>query len=401
MFGADANWSTANGGAYQQVQVCPGADIEASVWIYTRQIGGQDYDVNARIGIDPTGGTDPNSTDIIWSSWYNSPDAWSQIGLIGGESVRAVGDTATLFIEHWHRWAISFNLTLFDEAEFVATGGSGALPKITLDPATLDPETTEGSSPPSGTFTVQNTGGGTLDYTIGVDQSWLRVEPASGSSTGEQDTVVVTYMTDHLAPGAYDAAIIVSDPGSSNTSQSVRIMLVVHESGVCTSQALVNGGFEEGLTGWIIYGDTDGLLDTRRDSVDAHGGTKMFGSSANWSVQTGGAYQRIRICTGAKVEASMWLYTRQIGGQDYDVNARIGIDPTGGTDPGSSSIVWSSWSNSPNRWSQLGILGNEAVGAVGDTITVFIAHWHRWPLQFNFTVMDDIDVIVSSGNQLR
>jgi hypothetical protein len=120
MLGGDANWGTANGGAYQRVPVCPGAKVGASMWILTRQIGAQDYDVNGRIGIDPTGGTDPGSGDVVWSTWHNSPEAWSAVGL---PEVTAAGDAITVFIEHWHRWPVQFNFTAFDDVVVTATGG--------------------------------------------------------------------------------------------------------------------------------------------------------------------------------------------------------------------------------------------------------------------------------------
>ena len=41
------------------------------------------------------------------------------------------------------------------------------------------------SNPPDQTFSVRNTGGGTLDWTITESCSWLTLNPNSGSSTGE------------------------------------------------------------------------------------------------------------------------------------------------------------------------------------------------------------------------
>ena len=86
------------------------------------------------------------------------------------------------------------------------------------------------------TFTVTNMGVGTLDYAVNVnlgpgDPQWLNVDPLSGSSTGEADTITVSYAVGTLPVGTYSAAIDVSDNGSSppasNSPQTVTVTLVV------------------------------------------------------------------------------------------------------------------------------------------------------------------------------
>ncbi len=58
------------GGIYQQIpNVVPGASYWANVvWLVYHPAGALDGTVGRRIGIDPTGGTDPSSPAIIWSS---------------------------------------------------------------------------------------------------------------------------------------------------------------------------------------------------------------------------------------------------------------------------------------------------------------------------------------------
>jgi hypothetical protein len=393
MFGAAAGWETKNGGAYQRVSVCEGAQVDASASIYTAQVGGGDWDVSCRIGIDPTGGTDPGSTDILWTEWADSAGGWSRIGLTGDEAVIAEGDAVTLFIEHRHKWALRFNLTLFDNIFFDATS-VGEAPAIDLSPTSFVHEIEEGGHLEPDTFVVTNVGGGTLDYTAGVDADWMSVSPSQGSSTGEQDTITLSYSTAHLAPGTYEGKVTVSDPNAGNDPQTVRVTMKILPAVGCTNGSLVNGGFEGALSSWVTFGTTDGRMPYIH-GVNPHGGSWMFGGDANWGTANGGAYQHVQVCPGAVVEASVWILTRQIGAQNYDVNGRIGIDPTGGTDPGSRDIVWSSWYNSPEAWSPIGLTGLEAAG---DTITVFIEHWHRWPVQFNFTAFDDVVVTATGGS---
>jgi hypothetical protein len=396
MFGAGAGWETKNGGAYQRVSVCDGAAVEAAASIYTAQVGGGDWDVSCRIGIDPAGGTDPASANIIWTNWTDSAGAWSRIGLTGDDAVIAEGDAVTLFIEHRHKWALRFNLTLIDNLHFDAVSVSEP-PAIGLSPTSFVHEVDEGGNLAADTFIVENVGGGTLDYTISVDADWMSVAPVRGTSTGEQDTITLSYSTSHLAPRTYEGVVTITDPNATNDPKTVHVTLNVLPPATCTNGSLVNGGFESALSSWVTYGTTDGRLQFIHN-VNPRGGVWMFGGDANWSTANGGAYQRVQVCPGADIEASAWLLTRQIGAQDYDVNGRIGIDPTGGTDPGSPHIVWSTWTSSPEAWSQIGLGGDGSVEAARDTITVFIEHWHRWPVQFNFTAFDDVVFKATGGS---
>jgi uncharacterized membrane protein len=83
-----------------------------------------------------------------------------------------------------------------------------------------------GQSPASQTFTVANTGAGTLSYSISENQSWLSVSPATGTSTGELDTVTVSYATGGLSAGTYGATITVSG-GAGVASQSIAVSLTI------------------------------------------------------------------------------------------------------------------------------------------------------------------------------
>ena len=229
MFGAGIGSSTQNGGGYQQVTVCDGADLQVTTYIYTKQSGGANWDVNCRIGIDPTGGTNPSSGNITWTGWNNSQNAWSQIGLTGGNSVTASGTTATIFLEHEHKWALSTNVTLFDDVVLTATGGGGggSSPTISLSLSTLSPSVQQGGNPNNATFTVSNSGTGTLSYSVSDNVSWLSVSPTSGTSTGEADTITVTYATSGLSPNTYNGTITVSDPNSTNNPQTIAVTLTV------------------------------------------------------------------------------------------------------------------------------------------------------------------------------
>src|SRR5207244_10066646 len=69
---------------------------------------------------------------------------------------------------------------------------------------------TQGQNAASQSFDVWDAGGGTLSYSISDDAAWLSVNPASGTSSGERDTIQVLYTTSDLSAGTYNATITVT-----------------------------------------------------------------------------------------------------------------------------------------------------------------------------------------------
>lgn len=122
------------GGMYQIITgLTPGQFYEVSAWIWTRCESGSgqttagNLDAACRVGIDPTAGTYVGgwngevwveNGNITWSPWTQSDNSllpeggpWKQIRC----AVRAIGTTATLYIQQQHRWAYAWNLTAFDD----------------------------------------------------------------------------------------------------------------------------------------------------------------------------------------------------------------------------------------------------------------------------------------------
>jgi len=83
-------------------------------------------------------------------------------------------------------------------------------------------------SPAADSFTVWNAGEGTLEYTI-TDNGcyWLDVNPLSGTSTGEADTMTIAYATAGLGPGGYDCTITISAPGADPPEATIALHVTV------------------------------------------------------------------------------------------------------------------------------------------------------------------------------
>jgi hypothetical protein len=82
-----------------------------------------------------------------------------------------------------------------------------------------------GTNPSSQTLRIKNSGKGTLSYTITPDEAWLSVEPASGTSNGEEKTHTVDVNTAGIGEGSYEGLITIADPKATNNPQTVKVTL--------------------------------------------------------------------------------------------------------------------------------------------------------------------------------
>ena len=100
-------------------------------------------------------------------------------------------------------------------------------PTISHSPSSFLRTITIGDSLPKDTFTVQNIGGFPLEYTIVESVPWLSVDPASGTSTGETDTITITYDLSSVGLGPHQGVIEIVDADATNSPQNVVVVLTV------------------------------------------------------------------------------------------------------------------------------------------------------------------------------
>jgi LysM repeat protein len=145
-------------GIYQQVSgITPGSVVQFSIylqaWSTNENIGPSQntQNMNLRIGIDPTGGTNAFAPSVIWGAPGNSFDAWTLFTL----QATAQGSSVTVFTRSTPYWAVQHNDVYMDDASLVVvgadSGGVSAPPAATQPPASNPPP----SSGPGGTYTVQ------------------------------------------------------------------------------------------------------------------------------------------------------------------------------------------------------------------------------------------------------
>jgi len=126
-------------GLYQRVGgITPGAPLRFTIYIQAWQCDKIDAcgkngilsdapaEMHLRVGIDPYGGTNPFSSNIIWSPEKEAFDRWVEFAV----EAKAQGDTVTVFTHSradWD-WARTSNDVYLDDASLVVVGPGQAQP---------------------------------------------------------------------------------------------------------------------------------------------------------------------------------------------------------------------------------------------------------------------------------
>jgi len=131
------SYNTHRGGVYQRVQVTVGALVSATVRASVWSASGDDpafsggpqgngkYQV--RVGIDPKGGTDPNSPDVIWGDGVFPYDVWMEVF---SPQVQCNTGHFTLFIEGNCVYPVKNNNCYIDSASLKVIPGGNEPPPV-------------------------------------------------------------------------------------------------------------------------------------------------------------------------------------------------------------------------------------------------------------------------------
>jgi hypothetical protein len=104
-----------------------------------------------------------------------------------------------------------------------------------------------GELPGDQTFTISNTGGGTLYWTVTADADWLGCSPDSGANSS---VITVTADPTGLEPGVYTGTLTVTAPNASNTPQVVNACLSIKTAG---ADELPMGSFDTPIDGSTVF----------------------------------------------------------------------------------------------------------------------------------------------------
>lgn len=101
-------------------------------------------------------------------------------------------------------------------------------PAISRNPSSFSHTIAAGDSLANDTFTVSNSGGGTLSYTITDNAGWLSVSPAGGSSSGASNTHTISYDDVASLPvGQHTGTINITSTNADNSPQTIGVTINV------------------------------------------------------------------------------------------------------------------------------------------------------------------------------
>ncbi|MFH1927511.1 MAG: hypothetical protein ABIK79_04980 [Chloroflexota bacterium] len=130
--------ATHTAGFYQQASVPAQSWVTFSIWVqvWSNRIDDPwestlpgDYVVS--VGIDPTGGADWSSEDIVWSNPVLHYDEFVQLSV----TTQAISDTVTVFTRGAPIWAVKHNDSYWDDACLVVSGTPTPSPTCTMTPS--------------------------------------------------------------------------------------------------------------------------------------------------------------------------------------------------------------------------------------------------------------------------
>jgi hypothetical protein len=120
-------------GIYQRVSGVPvGKTLVFEAWVQAFSSGTDNFDQSngryrMRIGIDPYGGVDPESTDIVWSDGGNAIQPYDRYVFLEVETP-ARSDRVTVFVWGQAEWALKHNDAYCDDARLYVVDDDGGTP---------------------------------------------------------------------------------------------------------------------------------------------------------------------------------------------------------------------------------------------------------------------------------
>jgi len=145
-------YATHNAGILQQVKVTNGSRLTFSVWVQAWSSQNPDPgtvvdpgNYRVYIGLDPTGGTDWSSPNVVWSEPRMEYNTWMRLEV----KATAKADTITVFLRGQPEFRNQFNDSYWDDACLTVvrpTPKATSTPKATATP-TITPTPTETPTP--------------------------------------------------------------------------------------------------------------------------------------------------------------------------------------------------------------------------------------------------------------
>ncbi len=224
------------------VTAAPAIGTSPTNFSFTATQGGSNP-ANQTLSISNTGGG-----TLTWSASENAP--WLTIGPASGTGNGAVTlsvATGTLATGS-HSGTVTMSASGATPVTVPVTFTVTAVPNITLNPASLSYTATQGAANPANKTISLTSTGGSLNWTVNDNASWLTVSPGSGSNNS---TLTTSVNTAGLAAGSHTGTITVSAAGF--PSKTVAVTLTVSAPTTSSAALAWNANAESDLAGYKIY----------------------------------------------------------------------------------------------------------------------------------------------------
>ncbi len=256
---------------YQQVGVAPGTEVEGGASAYMENNGGG----LMRVGIDPTGGTNPYNPAVIWSEWSHTRYQWTQMSV----RTRVQGGAATLFLFATQDVPSNPNGVYWDAAFLNGTAGQipappsaeQAPPSISQEYLTANVQLRVRSGPGvsfdqigsitrGSSHTIKGESGGwyLIDFTGGtgyVSGDFVTISQGSAPAPGSQPTISLQFTVD------YALRLRSAPTTNSDTLARIPYTTIVEAIGRTTDNNWLLVRYA-GQTGWVAsqYGRLNGNI---------------------------------------------------------------------------------------------------------------------------------------------
>ena len=160
-----------------------------------------------------------------------------------------------------------------------------ATPAIRVSPASLSFTAQQGSSnPATQTLTISNTGGGTLNWSVSHDATWLSHTPGTGTGTG---TVTISVLTGFLTAGTYNGVVTLYATGA--PSVTVPMAFTVTPSAT-TASTTINLNPSS-----LSYAATQGAANPVNQNVSL----TTTGGTVNWTISDDASWLAVNLTSGS------------------------------------------------------------------------------------------------------
>ncbi len=221
-------FSTHEAGFFQKIPVIPGLDYNFQIWGHAWSAqddddaysGPEDGELYQKVGIDPTGGDDWQSSTIVWSAERLQYDTFGLFQI----SATAQSPTMTVFVYSRPNFPVKHNDVYWDDAGLFSSTPPVNPLAITLIADVDSPQTV------NYTVNIYWTGDPTIQWTAALDPAGS-ITPILSANTGQAgQPLMVTLNTNGFPIGTYNNNLtLTANPAVPNSPVSIPITLIVAE----------------------------------------------------------------------------------------------------------------------------------------------------------------------------